>query len=655
MRSEILSTTCEWCPDGEVVCGSPITHTSTEQLAGVCDSCFTLRAAHNAQEELSRSASEILAYAEEQPRPAMSERRAHVVPAPYKNGDHCVWCCYICQRPWLAPKDALNWEHEAYFRDLRITAPATNPTKRETDRAFAKSLPRISVKALPFYCAEVGTAAQGVDDWLREKWAEHDGAEKHAPATGKENYQYGACCIWSRGVLSHKPKTLVVPHTVHSALAWKPAAFTHTEPHAVRYSWAEMQEAKSLAWIERGHVEEHNTSVQEKPLPEDLLPLRVPVLTKIVGNELLFEERYWWTRNIPTGGLGSTPRFLKLLPAHEVKNLARAAQQVLAPRWDDAAWEVVYPPLRPLVSKPARKSSKSATESALELARYFSEPRDLPYDSATEQPAIKDLKYFLPSTTKPLGFLRAALKQNPRTKAWTLRRRWSENGKRKEIELYLGRPTNEEDTYIDKPSLEQFVQHCWQEVSTAKDADTWLQWFCRAQALRMAGASGADYGTEDTPKDDALQQQPKSLDTSYVASRDLVLGENGAVYEVVEHKPDTSPTFVDDALDDERVSLGELSKTLSKQEKEEGQPEEKPKQTPVVEAEEVKPKPRYAFRSEYGPRLIPKKLENAKVMCAECSQPRAVNRFNQQTEWMKLRCGHQRFLCLKCGSKCQCK
>ncbi len=380
------------------------------------------------------------------------------------------------------------------------------------------------------------------------------------------------------------------------------------------------------------------------------LPKDVQRLTKIVGNELLFEERYWWTRNIPTAGLGSTPPFLKLLPAHEVKKLACAAQ--FAPERYNVAWEVVYPPLEPLVSKPAHKPSKPATESALELARYFSEPRDLPYDSATEQPAIKDLKYFLPSNTKPLGFLRATLKQNPRTKAWTLRRRWSENGKRKEIELYLGRPTNKEGTYIDKPSLEQFVQHCWQQVSTATDEDSWLQSFCKAQALRMAGASGTDYGTEDTPKDDVLQQQPKSLDTSYAASRDLVLGERGTAYEVVKHKPDTSPTFVDDALDDERVSLGELSKTLSKQEKEEGQPEEKPQQTPIVE---VKPKPRYAFRSEYGPRLIPKKLESAKVMCAECSQPRAVNRFNQQTEWMKLRCGHQRFLCLKCGSKCQCK
>ncbi len=621
------------------MCGEPITHAGTEQLAAVCDSCFSLRAECTKQDDLSRSASEILAYAEKQPRLEMSERRAHVVPAPYKDGDCCVWCCYFWQRPWLAPKDALNWEHEAYFRDLRITAPTTNPTKRETDKADTathykahggdcahtvqgKKLPPISLAVSGVMLKDLPSPiGADVDAWLADRGTERKEAEK----AEKQNRQYGA-------VRGDEPKELKPVITY----------ICPKEPHT--------DVAGVTTW--------NPIVIQSSPLEADVHPLRVPVLSKVVGKKLIFEKQYWWTRNIPTAGLCSRHRVVNYKLAVELQKKAGALSPASPDYYAPAtAYELWLSDQKPWLDQSpmlAFKPSGTASEYALELARYFSEPRDLPYDSATEQPAIKDLKYFLPSTTKPFGFLRANLKQNPRTKAWTLRRRWSENGKRKEIELYLGRPTSEEGTYIEKPSREQFVQHCWEQASLAKDEGAWLQWFCRAQALRMAGASGTDYGTEDTSKEDALQQQPKSLDTSYVVNRDLVVGENGTAYEVVKHKPDTSPTHVDDALDDERVSLGELSKALSRQEKEEAQPEEtKQKQTPV--AEEVKPKPRYAFRSEYGIRLIPKKLESAKVMCVECSQPRAVNRFNQQTEWMKLRCGHERFLCLKCGCKCHCK
>jgi hypothetical protein len=630
-NSENLSNCCEWCPDGEVMCGNPITHAGTKQLARVCDNCFILRAERNAQEDLSQSASEILAYAEERSRPVASVlRQAHTAPvvALCKDGDYCVY------RPWRVPFDGStpeeckalrDWKYVAYSRDLRLTAPATNPAKRKKDTAPSK----VS-HGFKLYRRE---PSQDVDRWLSDRREEHEIAAK----AEKQSWQYGA-------VRGEKPKELnpVVrcicsdekPHTDDGVTTWNAVV------------------------------------AQSSPLGADVYPLRLPVLTKIVGNKLfpraesrVFEERYWWTRNIPMDGLGSI---------HEVKNFKRAFELMLqkkatlspaspdyyAPATCYALWLSDQKPWLDQTEVLAFKPSKPATRKALELARYFSEPRDLPYDAATEQPAIRDLKYFLPSSTKPLGFLPATPKQNPRTRAWTLRRRWSDNGKRKEIELYLGRPASEEGTYIEKPSLEQFVQHCWDQASLATDEDEWLQWFCKAQALRMAGAGATDYGTEDTNKEDILQQQPKSFDTSYVVSRDLVLGENGVAYEVVKHKPDTAPTFVDDALDDERVSLGELSKALSRQEKEEPQPEAKPEQTPepvAVEAEEVKPKPRYAFRSEYGPRLVPKKLESAKVMCIECSKPSAVNRFNQQTEWMKLRCGHERFLCLKCNGECHCK
>lgn len=194
----------------------------------------------------------------------------------------------------------------------------------------------------------------------------------------------------------------------------------------MRYTLHEQQEAKSATWIDLGHVEEYNTETKSKPavLCE---PAPEAYLTRCRHNlregtcELCFERGY----------------------AKRIHPQAWA-NFVLSPVWDSTAWEVIYPTLKPAVSTPVQKTPKTASKEALDLARYFSEPRDLPYDAATEQPAIRDLKYFLPSSTKPLGFLPAIPKQNPRTKAWTLRRRWSEYGKRKEIELYLGRPTSEE-------------------------------------------------------------------------------------------------------------------------------------------------------------------------------------------------------------------
>lgn len=536
-------------------------------------------------------------------------------------------------REWHAPpqNEDEDWKYIAYFGDLRLTAKAVQPSKRKVDRdLLSKSIPRISKKDLPSYRAEVGTPTQGVEDWLREKWKEHDKAEKCSPATGKENYQIGAHCVWSPGVLSHKPKTLRPPNTMYSICA-----------------------------------------------PEDINPLRVPVLAKIVGKDFYFREQYWWTRNIPSAGLGSI---------HEVKNLKRVATLIqqkkatLCPapiRTHESAvichpsgagdYGLSYACLRttalPEDDSPRFKVSSVASKEAVKLADYFEQPRDLPYDIETEQPAIK---YVLPSATKSLGSLRAQLKQNPRTKAWTLRRRWSENGKRQGVELYLGRVMSEprerkdgktvkKGEYIDKPSLEQLIKNCWEQASLATDQGAWLQWFCTAQALRMTGATGTDYGTEDTSKDDALQQQPRSLDTEYVSQRDLLYGEEGVVYEVVKRGSQASPTAVDDSLDDERVKF-ELKLPLLVR-KEEEKPKRKPEQTPVVvEAEEEKkPKPRYAFRPAYGPRFVTKKLENAKVYCVECLKPRPVNRFHQQTEWMKLRCGHERFLCLKCGSECLCK
>lgn len=35
--------TCEWYPDGENLCGEPVTNAATKTLAGVCDSCYALR------------------------------------------------------------------------------------------------------------------------------------------------------------------------------------------------------------------------------------------------------------------------------------------------------------------------------------------------------------------------------------------------------------------------------------------------------------------------------------------------------------------------------------------------------------------------------------------------------------------------------------
>jgi hypothetical protein len=709
------------------MCGKPITHTGTEQLAGVCDSCFSLQAERNTQEELSRSVSEILAYAEEHlQRPSQQVRLvasalAHTEPfvTECKDGDYCIyWCVY---RPWRVPFDGntpegykalRNWKWEAYARDLRITAPTTHPTKRDTDKiehythsgGFCLVGSGITKEDLPSltevaHRAEVDVRLKAeVDAWLADRNSEHKRAEE------AEGWQYGR-------VKGSKPKALHVPEAlelithdhalelpcdVYPAYIWRPATFTSREPHAVRYTLHEQQQAKSATWVDLGHVEEINTAVKSKPALD--------------ACEVLTERNYRWSisstgvlhrvdaarralRENCSHGLGQGTCYeclLKVYSKDELLNQAldsfqdcmlcntkafwrrRKRQWTLCLRGtlpnrerDCDTWEVVSPTLGNGQSAPLVRISSTSKE-ALKLARYFSEPRDLPYDSATEQPAIKELAYFLPSTTKPLGVLYAELKRNKTTKAWTLRRRWSVNGKRDGEELYLGRVMSEPKTvgedgrikkageYIDRPSLEQFVQHCWEQTSLAKDGEAWLQWFCKVQALRMTGASGTDYGTEDTSKEDALRQQLESLDTSYSSNRDL----NGDTYAEVSHAQKNSPTFVDDALDDERVSLGELSKTLRKQEKtEETQPKDKPEQAPEPEtvAEEVKPKPRYAFRSAYGPRLIPKKLEGAKVMCAECSQPRAVNRFNQQTEWMKLRCGHQRFLCVKCNGKCQCK
>jgi hypothetical protein len=36
---------CEWYPDGETLCGKPLTHARTAKLAGTCDTCFAAREA----------------------------------------------------------------------------------------------------------------------------------------------------------------------------------------------------------------------------------------------------------------------------------------------------------------------------------------------------------------------------------------------------------------------------------------------------------------------------------------------------------------------------------------------------------------------------------------------------------------------------------
>jgi hypothetical protein len=41
----VQTQACEWYPDGETVCGKPITHAATKKLAGTCDTCHALREA----------------------------------------------------------------------------------------------------------------------------------------------------------------------------------------------------------------------------------------------------------------------------------------------------------------------------------------------------------------------------------------------------------------------------------------------------------------------------------------------------------------------------------------------------------------------------------------------------------------------------------
>lgn len=41
--SELAKQRCEWYPDGEHLCGAPITHARKRNLAAVCDACFAAR------------------------------------------------------------------------------------------------------------------------------------------------------------------------------------------------------------------------------------------------------------------------------------------------------------------------------------------------------------------------------------------------------------------------------------------------------------------------------------------------------------------------------------------------------------------------------------------------------------------------------------